>query len=332
MLRSCVLVFTCLLAPSLLTRPAGAEPAGAAPAAKAGTGTVAAAPTSDPVTDRAAAVREAASMLDKAAAARKGGNRNFAEQLFSSAELLLGEAAVAELAPLFRDGAPPRIATPLKQMPKDAAPQPTVAGGSEEEEPPKPEPKRAVLTGTIKLGDKPLGGRGVVTLEPAGGKWKPRSPRDRVMEQRNRDFAPKMLVVRLGSTVAFPNYDNVYHNVFSRSDARAFDLGIYKNGQSRELVFDKEGIVRLGCNLHANMAGYIVVVNAPHYAVSDDKGNFKFKSLPPGKYKLKAWSEKSVKPTIRDVTLKEDDNALTIAVEADPSAPSVDKFGVTRGK
>jgi len=292
-----------------------------------------AAPTkSDPVAERSQAIAEAASLLDKANAARQRGNRNFAEQLFSSAELILGSDALSEIAPLFREGAPPRVNTPLKQLAKDAAPQPATVGSSDEEEPPKPEPKRGVLSGTLKLGDKPLPGRGVVTLEPAQGKWKPRAPRDRVMEQRNRDFAPKVLVVRLGSTVSFPNFDTVYHNVFSRSDARAFDLGIYKNGQSRELTFDKEGIVRLGCNLHANMSGYIVVVNAPHYAITDDKGSFKFRSLPPGKYKLKAWSEKSLQPTIREVTIVPEDNTVNVSVEADASSPSVDKFGVARGK
>ena len=81
------------------------------------------------------------------------------------------------------------------------------------------------------------------------------------MEQRNREFAPHILAVPVGSTVAFPNFDTIYHNVFSRSEAAPFDLGIYSNGQSRELTFDKDGIVRLGCNLHSNMSAYVVVVS-----------------------------------------------------------------------
>jgi plastocyanin len=286
----------------------------------------------DPVAERAQAITEGANLLGKANVQRLRGNKNFAEQLFSSAEIILGPEALADVANLFREGAPPRIATALKRMPKDSAPQPAVVGSSEEEEPPRPEPKRGSLSGTLKLGDAPLSGRGVVTLEPAQGKWKPRPPKDRVMEQRNRDFAPKMLVVRLGSMVSFPNYDSVYHNVFSRSEARAFDLGIYKNGQSRELVFDKEGIVRVGCNLHANMAAWIVVVGAPHYAVTDEHGAFKFKSLAPGKYKLKAYSEKSLQPAVREVTIAPSENTVNVSVTADGSAPNVDKFGVARGK
>ncbi len=288
---------------------------------------------SDPVADRAQAITEAASLLTKASQARQKGNRNFAEQLFSSAEIILGPDAVAELSPLFREGAPPRIATPLKVMPKDTPSQPAVVGGSEEEDPPPPAPKRGTFAGVLKLGDKELVGRGVVALEPVGTKWKPRAPKARVMEQRNRDFAPKLLVVRQGSTVSFPNFDNVYHNVFSRSDARQFDLGIYKGGQARELAFDKEGIVRLGCNLHANMAGYIVVVNAPHYAVTDEHGGFKFKSLPPGRYKVRAYSEKSQAATTQEVTINADATTnVTIPVSTEGGAPSVDKFGTPRGK
>ena len=88
-------------------------------------------PATDPVADRAAALSEGANLLGKAGAARKNGNRNFAEQLFSSAEILLGPDAIAELAPLFREGAPPRVVTPLKLMPKDSPAQPELVGSSE---------------------------------------------------------------------------------------------------------------------------------------------------------------------------------------------------------
>jgi plastocyanin len=284
----------------------------------------------DPIAERAQAITEAASQLEKAGAARARGNRNFAEQLFSSAELILGPDALAELAPLFREGAPPRINSQLKVMPKDTPAQPAAVGNSDEEEP-EEKPKRGSLTGTLKLGDKPLTSRGVVTLEPLHVKWHARAPRTRIMEQRNRDFAPKMMIVPVGSTVSFPNFDAVYHNVFSRSESRAFDLGIYKNGQSRDVTFDKEGIVRLGCNLHANMSAYIVVVNAPHYAVTDEQGRFSFRSLAPGKYKLRAFSDHSLSPTVQEITIAPDKNSITIAVTAD-AAPAVDKFGVARGK
>jgi plastocyanin len=285
----------------------------------------------DPVGERAQALKEAASLLEKAGAARARGNRSFAEQLFSSAEILVGAEALAELAPLFRQGAPPRITSPLKPSARDAAPQPATAGGSDEEEP-EAKPLRGTLGGTVTAGGKPLDGFSVVTLEPASGRWHRRAPRQRVMEQRGRQFAPRVLVVPVGSTVSFPNFDSVYHNVFSTSEAKPFDLGIFKAGNAREVTFDREGVITLGCNLHANMSAHIVVVGAPHYVVTDDKGRFAFKNLEPGSYRLRAWSERSREPATREVTVKPDRNSVSIEVKADgPRGPLPDKFGVARG-
>jgi len=184
----------------------------------------------------------------------------------------------------------------------------------------------------VTIDGKPLAGTfGLVTLEPASGKWKPRTPKRRVIEQRLRDFRPHILAVPVGSTVAFPNFDTFYHNVFSTSPAGSFDLGIYKSGEAREFTFDKEGIVRLGCNLHANMSAYIAVVAAPAYVVTDEAGKFAFKHLEPGKYKLKAWSEKSKAPISMDVTVKAGANDVQVGVAGDAaSGPAPDKFGVKR--
>jgi plastocyanin len=302
---------------------AAAPPPPAAPAAPA---------PPNPVLERAQAIAEASSLLQKAEAARARGNKNFAEQLFSSAELLVGAEALADVAPLFRAGAPPRINTPLKPADKAAAPQPIAAGGSDDEDKVVERPKRGALAGVVKLGEKPLDGRAVVTLQLVGKKPHNRPPRTRTMEQRNREFAPKVLVVPVGSTVVFPNFDTVYHNVFSRSEAMEFDLGLYKNGQSRELTFDKEGIVRIGCNLHANMSAYIAVTSAPHYAISDDRGAFRFKSLEPGKYTLRVYSERSLQPATQEVTIVADKTGqVTVSAAADAPAP-VDKFGAPRGR
>ncbi len=285
----------------------------------------------DAVAEKVLALKEAASDLEKAGAARARGNKSFAEQLFSGAELIVGVDALADLAPLFREGAPPRINTPLKQLPRDTPPQPAMVGSSDEDQP-DAKPKKGTLSGTLVLeGKTPLEGVGVITLEPASGKFKKRSPKQRVMEQRNRQFAPRLLAVPVGSTVSFPNFDPVFHNVFSRSEAKPFDLGIYKNGQAREMTFDKEGIIRLGCNLHANMGALIVVVGAPHYAVTDAKGHFSFKSLEPGKYKLRAFSESSTAATVQDIVIKPAENTVTVKLAAD-AAPGTDKFGAPRAK
>jgi hypothetical protein len=140
------------------------------------------------------------------------------------------------------------------------------------------------------------------------------------------------MAIPSGSTVSFPNYDGIYHNVFSLSKTKAFDLGMYKNGETREVKLDKPGIVRLGCNLHANMSAYIVVVGAPAYTVTDDKGNFSFKRVIPGKYKLRAWSVRSSAPITQDITIKPGKNTLPVGVTGDaPAGAPPDKFGGKRG-
>jgi plastocyanin len=289
-----------------------------------------------PTGEKAAGFRDAADLLDKAQRALDGGNKNLAEQLFSTAELLTGPEAVSALASSFREGAPTRITTPTEKVDAAAPPQPKTVGNSEEEDavakvpPPKIE---GSLSGSMTLDGKPMSGAfGLVTLEPASGKWAPRIVKHRAVEQRDRNFLPHVMAIPVGSTVTFPNFDGVFHNVFSTSPLAPFDLGIYKAGEAREYTFQKEGIVRLGCNLHSNMSAYIAVVSAPAYVVTDDAGKFSFKHLAPGKYHLRAWSERSKAPITQDVTIKVGTNDVTVGVAGDaPAGPAPDKFGGTRG-
>jgi plastocyanin len=287
-----------------------------------------------PAGERAVLLRQAADLLDKAGTALADGNKNLAENLFSTAELLVGAEALAPIADQFRAGAPPRVATPTVKVEK-MPPQPKAVGSSEQEDEADkvpPPPQTGTLTGSLMIDGKPISGAfGLVTLEPASGKWKPRTPKRLVMAQRNREFNPHVMAISVGSTVAFPNFDTIFHNVFSTSPLGAFDLGIYKTGEAREYTFQKEGIIRLGCNLHANMSGYIAVVAAPAYVVTDDSGHFKFGRLPPGKYKLKAWSERSKEPITQDVTIKTGANEVKVGVAGDaPQGPQPDKFGGKR--
>jgi plastocyanin len=177
---------------------------------------------------------------------------------------------------------------------------------------------------------KPMDGLGTVMLFPSSG-GKKRTPKQRVVEQRDKQFSPRVLAVPPGSTVAFPNFDGVYHNVFSISPTKKFDVGLYKDGDTRELKFEKPGIVRLGCNIHAKMASYILVIDAPHYVVVEGGNEFNFKSLAPGKYKVRAWSEKSAGPTESEITIKPGANTATFDVKGDgDTGPGEDKFGMTR--
>lgn len=274
-----------------------------------------------------------AELLGAAVAALKNGQRGHADLLFSMAEVNLGTKAVAKLAPLFRAGAPPRDTSHTVPASRNNAPQPKGAVGESEEDVPPVKPEKGSLAGTVNLSMKdPKDAFGVVMLTPVKGGGKKRTPKRRIIEQRGREFAPRLIAVPVGSTVAFPNFDDIYHNVFSRSKARPFDLGIFKNAQTREVTFDREGIVRVGCNLHANMSTSIIVVKAPHYAVTDGKGRFRFKRLKPGKYTLEAWTERSAQPVTRTIEVAAGENQIVVDAAADaPPGTGEDKFGAPRG-
>jgi len=148
-----------------------------------------------------------------------------------------------------------------------------------------------------------------------------------VMDQRNLEFIPHVLPVLVGAAVEFPNNDQVEHNIFSMSRTKEFNLGSYKAGESKTVVFDKPGIVELRCDVHAEMAAYILVMKNPYFALTDEKGRFEIpdssylnrigltgtENLPPGEYFLKTWHEKLkiqseavVVPENGDVTIQLD--------------------------
>ena len=168
----------------------------------------------------------------------------------------------------------------------------------------------------------------VVFLKDAPAR--PVPPRRTAIRQRGETFLPRVIAVPVGSTVDFPNDDPIYHNVFSRSETRPFDLGLYQSGQARELVFDREGIVRVGCNLHANMSATVVVVSAPHYAITDRRGRFFFRSLEPGRYRLRAYGERGNEPTTQELMVSAGDNTVSVALADAPLGPLADKFGIPR--
>jgi plastocyanin len=128
----------------------------------------------------------------------------------------------------------------------------------------------------------------VIWLEaPGAARRSPRGPV--VLDQRNLTFYPHVLAVQVGTTVDFPNNDRVFHNVFSYRDGRRFDLGLYPAGAVRKVRFDQPGLSRLFCNIHPGMAAYIMAVDTPYFAVSDARGNFALRDIPPGQYTYHAW-------------------------------------------
>ena len=111
--------------------------------------------------------------------------------------------------------------------------------------------------------------------------------------QHEARFTPHVLPVMVGTTVEWPNNDDVFHNVFSYSDAKSFDLGLYKgNPEDKRVVFDKTGKVDVYCSIHTDMHCIVLVLDNQYYATTDADGNYTIQNVPPGTYKLKAWHDR----------------------------------------
>jgi plastocyanin len=149
-----------------------------------------------------------------------------------------------------------------------------------------------------------LSEKAVVFLEAEGSQLQYRSPSARPkLSQSSLMFRPLVLPILVGTTVDFPNDDNLFHNVFSYSQPKEFDLGLYPRGETRTVTFDKPGIVKVYCDIHSHMYATILVLRNPYFAVPDDRGSFRIDNVPPGTYKLKFWYDRDIVET-RRITLK----------------------------
>ncbi len=128
----------------------------------------------------------------------------------------------------------------------------------------------------------------VVYLE---GSFPPSEPKTAQVVQKDLTFVPYLLAVRVGTRVEFPNLDNTYHNIFSYSPAKRFDLGRYRSDERPipSVVFDAAGLVTLRCDIHEHMRALILVVDTPHFVLSDAEGRYRLDGLPAGRYLLKVW-------------------------------------------
>ena len=114
----------------------------------------------------------------------------------------------------------------------------------------------------------------------------------RKVSQQGAVFTPHVLPVVVGTTVEWPNNDDIFHNVFSISDAKQFDLGLYKHPELKRVTFDKPGRVDVFCSIHKTMNCTILVLENPHFAVTDDRGRYALPNVPAGTYRLRAWHER----------------------------------------
>jgi plastocyanin len=120
------------------------------------------------------------------------------------------------------------------------------------------------------------------------------------MRQDDERFSPHVLPIVRGTTVDFPNADDVFHNVFSLSSAHTFDLGRYPKGSAKSVTFEKSGVVQVFCHIHSDMSAVILVLDAPWFAQPAPTGRYSIEALPPGEYTVVGWHER-IKPVTRTV-------------------------------
>ncbi len=163
--------------------------------------------------------------------------------------------------------------------------------------PVEPRPNVAEL-GPGPARERPDRRRSVVYLETAPqGAFEDHDRTRAVLDQRNEAFVPYVLAIPVGAIVDFPNSDRTYHNVFSFSKARRFDLGRYGRGESKFVRFDKPGVVRVFCEIHSHMSAFILVFAHRFFATTDSEGRYRIDDVPGGTYTLAAWNDGEVRET-----------------------------------
>ena len=181
------------------------------------------------------------------------------------------------------------------------------------------------VTGRLRLGSESMPGKtrssadSVVWLTPISSiSNRPAAvdaqaaPRRLHLIQKQKRFEPHVLAVPLGSAVDFPNHDPLFHNVFSLFNGKRFDLGLYEAGTTRAVIFDRPGICYIFCNIHPEMSAVVVVVDTPYFAVSGAAGEFVIPDVPPGRYRLQVFHERSLPEFLRTLTRE-----VTVSAEGD---------------
>jgi plastocyanin len=129
------------------------------------------------------------------------------------------------------------------------------------------------------------------------------------LAQKDKKFTPHLLVVPTGSSIEFPNLDPFFHNVFSLFNGKRFDLGLYEAHSHRTVLFDREGISYIFCNIHPEMGAVVITLSTPYYGISRPDGSVVLHNVPPGSYRLNVWAENVANDSL---------NALSRVVEIDP--------------
>ncbi|HET8818166.1 MAG TPA: methylamine utilization protein [Xanthomonadaceae bacterium] len=141
-----------------------------------------------------------------------------------------------------------------------------------------------------------------------------------IIDQRNATFVPGVIGIETGTRVTFPNSDNTLHHVYSFSPAKTFELPLYSGRRADPVLFDKPGVVTLGCNIHDWMVAHVVVLDTPWHAQSGADGRVRLEA-PPGEYELRIWHERATAPHTQRVTLAGEGDPRTIRIPLAPAHP-----------
>jgi plastocyanin len=143
----------------------------------------------------------------------------------------------------------------------------------------------------------------VIWLDPVSGPAPAQVANKRArMVQKDKTFTPHVLAIPVGGTVDFPNFDPIFHNAFSNYNGQVFDVGLYPPSSSRAVRFTRAGVVRVFCNIHANMSAIIAVLGTPWYAVTQRDGSFRIADVPPGEYTMRVFHERASQAALDALT------------------------------
>lgn len=198
---------------------------------------------------------------------------------------------------------------------------------------PAPPPEAGAVSGRVELwkgsSQRPDASNAVVWIE---GLRRARLPPGQVrgqMESAKKTFTPRVVAVPLDAAVNFPNSDPVFHNVFSVSGANRFDLGLYRSGAAKEKRFLQPGLVRVYCNIHPQMVGFVWVVDSDFSAVTGKDGSFRLTGIPAGSHVLKIWHEEGGETQVPVTVRARSDGSVTVRLDITgyKTQPHKNKYG-----
>jgi plastocyanin len=179
-----------------------------------------------------------------------------------------------------------------------------------------------VVTITVRTASGTAAEDALIVFDP-GDAPSPGGKASVAIDQVNKRFVPRVTILRTGTAVTFPNSDKIRHQVYSFSAAKTFDLKLYAGSPKEEVVFDKPGLVVLGCNIHDSMVGFVAVVDSPYFGKVPSSGEIAL-DLPPGRYGIRLWHPNlATPPAPKEITVGAAAQTLSLVIDIDATRESV---------